>query len=520
MSISRRITFAVSASWFSRLVTISLNLILIPVLFRQMGQEELGIWFMLGQSGAFLGLMDLGVSPTLTRRIAFAKGKSGGDPNADLNTESKHEIVGLVASGQLIYRFLTLGVFFIAWTTGFLFIDQIELKQLDYQTVWIAWTVMCLSHAVGVWAGMWGCLLQGLGYVGWDAVLGTLINIFTLCIQIAVVIWGGGLIELAVVATIGGLATRFGTWAFIRNRQPQLFAFRGKWDARQIKSMVNPALSAWLTGLGGFLILKTDQYFIVYFQSAAEIPAYHAAYQLVSNLFVLGVSVSYSSTAFISHLWQAERLQDIYSLVKRGLRFGMLIMLYGTTFLLMVGDSFIKIWLGEGHFIGYPILLVFCLTLGLHSQGSMLMAMARATENEKYSWMTLLSGLLNMVFTYFFITFFGLLGVALGTLCAQLLTLNWFCVLTGLKRLKISLRIYFYDVLMPCFIYFIPVLLVYYFIRHFIVFNPEYTVVIWSLLFFLVCLLGSLYILVLEVSEQKSLIKKLNFLFLKSAWRK
>lgn len=192
MSVSRRIAFAVSASWLGRFVTIGLNLVLVPVLFRHMGQEELGIWFMLGQSGAFLGLMDLGVSPTLTRRIALAKGKSGGDPGVALNVESQREIADLVASGRIIYRFMTLGVFLVAWVTGFLFIGQIELKQLNYQTVWMAWTMMCLSHAVGVWAAIWGCLLQGVGYVGWDALLGTLINVATLCAQIAVVLLGRG----------------------------------------------------------------------------------------------------------------------------------------------------------------------------------------------------------------------------------------------------------------------------------------------------------------------------------------
>lgn len=449
MSISHRIAFAVSASWFSRIATISLNLILIPILFRHMGQEELGLWFMLGQSGAFLGLMDLGVSPTLTRRIALAKGKSSGDPGMALTEESQQEIADWVASGRIIYRFMTLGVFLLAWTTGFLFIGQIELKQLDYQTVWIAWTVMCLSHAAGVWAAMWGCLLQGVGYVGWDAVLGTLINVATLCTQMVVVLLGGGLIALAVVATVGALITRFGLLAFIRWRQPQLFAIAGRWNLAQVKSMVSPALRAWLTGLGAFLILKTDQYFIAYFQGAADIPAYQAAYQLVSNLYILAVSFAIASSVFISHLWQAGDFSQIHRIVQRNLRLGLSIMACGCACFLLVGKELTDVWLGSGHFIGYPVLAVFCIMLFLEAQHVIVVSSSRATEDEAFALWALGAGVLNLLFTWLLIGPLGLLGVALGTMLAQLLTNNWYAVYRGLWRLKMSRRAYLRSVALP-----------------------------------------------------------------------
>ena len=53
---------------------------------------------------SFLGLMDLGVSPTLTRRLAFPKGKSGRDPGLLLSRESQRQIADLVATGRLIFR--------------------------------------------------------------------------------------------------------------------------------------------------------------------------------------------------------------------------------------------------------------------------------------------------------------------------------------------------------------------------------------------------------------------------------
>jgi len=108
VSLTKRIAFGAAASWFSRAVTILLALLLMPVLFRRLGKEELGVWLLLGQSWAALGIFDLGFGVTLTRRIAFAKGKSGSEPNTPLMPETLAEIADLVATGRRVYHVLSL----------------------------------------------------------------------------------------------------------------------------------------------------------------------------------------------------------------------------------------------------------------------------------------------------------------------------------------------------------------------------------------------------------------------------
>lgn len=455
MTLSRRIYFAVSVSWFSRFIVIGLGLVLIPVLFRHMGKEELGLWFLLGQSGAFLGLMDMGVSPTLTRRIAFAKGRSGTDPGSVVNEITQREIADLVATGKVIYRYLTAGVFLIAWVTGFLFIGQIELQQLDHRTIWIAWTVMCLSHALGVWAAMWGCLLQGTGHVGWDGLIGIAVQVCTLIAQIVAVLLGGGLITLASIAAIGALVTRYAVLIFMRRREPSLFSLQGRWSRELFRNMLRPALKAWATGVGAFLILKTDQYFIAYFKGVDNIPNYQAAYQLVSNLMTLALAFAFASQVFISQLWQAGQLEQVHRIVQRNLRFGLIVMACGIACLMMVGQELMNLWLGPGHFIGYPILGLFCMTLFLETQHVGIVAASRATEDEVFVFWALGAGILNLLFTWLLIKPYGLLGVALGTMLAQLLTNNWYGVYRGLWRLQMPLRHYINHVLMPVLLVFL-----------------------------------------------------------------
>jgi O-antigen/teichoic acid export membrane protein len=91
--------------------------------------------------------------------------------------------------------------------------------------------------------------------------------------QIAAVLLGGGLITLAAIAAFGALGSRFAVLAFMRRKEPGLFTVQGRWDRALFHDMLRPALKAWATGLGAFLILRTDQYFIAYYKGADNIPS-------------------------------------------------------------------------------------------------------------------------------------------------------------------------------------------------------------------------------------------------------
>src|SRR5260370_42031891 len=104
----RRILFGGLASWFSRGVSILLNLLVMPVLFGHFSKEELGVWLLLAQSWAMLGMFDFGFGLILTRRIALAFGKMAATPSGPLPEQTIAEISDLVATGRRGNRWLGL----------------------------------------------------------------------------------------------------------------------------------------------------------------------------------------------------------------------------------------------------------------------------------------------------------------------------------------------------------------------------------------------------------------------------
>jgi O-antigen/teichoic acid export membrane protein len=439
MTINRRIAFGAAASWISRGTGILLGLLLLPVLFRHLPREELGVWLLLGQSWATLGILDLGFSPTLTRRIAFAMGKSGADPNAPLTSETIRDIANLVATARRIYKFLAIGAFIVAFGAGFFSLRGLHLSNVSLPLVWMAWGILCLTQAVAVWASVWTCLLQGVGYVGWDALLAAFMNSITLSVQIVVALWGGGLIGLAIAAAVGALIQRFLILALARRRRPELFSIQGSWDPTLVKSMAPLAIKAWVTSLGLAVVLNSDQFFIAGMQGASQIPAYRAAYVVLYNLNLLAVTFALSSNVFVAQLWNASAIERVHKLVTHNLRIGMSIMSVGGACVLALGAQLFDVWIGPGHFIGSTIELVFFLLLILEAQSFIIATSSRATEDEAFVPWTVASAISKIVLSLVLGKRFGLVGIALGTLLSQVFTNHWFMCYRGLRRLRLSL---------------------------------------------------------------------------------
>ncbi|NEQ55617.1 MAG: lipopolysaccharide biosynthesis protein, partial [Leptolyngbya sp. SIO3F4] len=171
-----------------------------------------------------------------------------------------------------------------------------------------------------------------------------------------------------------------------------------------------------------------------------------ATHQLFANLFLVSNSVALVSPVFISQFWRAGDLNSVHQLTFKSAKIGLSIMSAGIAFMIFSGKELISLWLGPENFIGLPVLLIFCCTYLLEIQHSTVALSARATDFEVFTIAALTAGFLNILFTASLVNRLGLIGVALGTILAQLLTNNWYQFYISIKRLKINPKVYFNEV--------------------------------------------------------------------------
>ena len=287
---------------------------------------------------------------------------------------------------------------------------------------------------------------------GWDALLATVINGIMLLLQIFAVFLGGGVIALALIATVGALAQRVVTRRFTYRSKPELFAVRGAWNPEVLRGMPSLAIRAWLSCLGNVLVFNTDGFFIASAAGAENIPAFRAAFLVVLNMHVIAGVFAQSSSVFISQLWQAGQHDEVRRIFQRNLRIGLCVMLCGGAAVLVAGESLFKLWLGPSNYVGTGILLLFVFLYVLEQQSFIISTSCRATDHEPFAGWMMAGGLIKMLLAFFLIKRLGLFGLALATLLAQLLTAHWFVVWRGLERLQFGFRRYLSAVVMPVMI--------------------------------------------------------------------
>ena len=431
MSFEKKIAGATIASFGSKAVTLVLNLVLIPVLTKSLGSDQAGIWLLVGQSAAFLGLLDFGLTPTFSRRIAFAAGSG-------MAEKSRQQVVDLIALGKRLFFIVGIAILLIGFPLGGLGLNSLTGGAAQGHSILLVWFVICVGNALNTFNSVWGAVMVGLGHVAAFSWYSAVVQGISLLAYLIVAWLGGSLMGLACCQVGSAILLGVGGRLILSRKAPEILAAKGDPKEAPSNGMIQVAFRYWLTCLGAFLILKTDQYFIASYKGAGSIPAYQGAYLLFNNVYIVAVMFSTLASSFVSQAWSAGDSTVVRGLVIRNARIGMCVCVCGIYAILSSAPALFNAWLGEGAFVGYPVLGCFSLMILLETHHVILAESSRATENEVFVYSALGAGIINIGATAFLGAKFGLVGIAAGTVIAQVLTNNWFVPWMSLKRLAIK----------------------------------------------------------------------------------
>lgn len=433
-SFKQKILFGVFSGWGSQALSIFIGIFTLPIFFRYLPKDELGVWMFFLGTGFFVNLSDLGFSPVLSRQIAFELGK--GDKNSTVNYVGSSYYFSL----SKYISFLTAPILFIGMLlVGGMFIWSLCLPDKLLVPSLVAWTVFSMSQAVTCRYKYLETTLNSHGEVGWQNMVQTAVQAFTLAGYFAVLHFGqGGIVGLSTVVLGRNIANAFGLWLLVRSliHKSHIATVKVAWQ--DVKPHIRPAMDMFLISLGTFLILNTDQYFIVKFLGTAQLPDYAAAYRLVQIAYIFAATASTMCAPFISRKSAAGDQAGIHRMLMMNTTVGMMIQLSAVSIIAVFGDYIIELWLGPGHFVGWGVLWVFCIMLTLENHHVIFARFGLSAKTDP-TWgkMSILSGVINLILTFIGIQWLGLLGVALGTMVAQILTNNWYAVVKTLQILKL-----------------------------------------------------------------------------------
>lgn len=413
-----------------------------------------GVWFLFLNIGAYLTYFDLGISPTVSREVGFISGRTSPDDQA-----CRQEIADLLATCIMLFRSLGLIVFVLCLILGGLLIYNV-VPAVSRMELGIAWMIFAVGASCNLAGGAWYSALYGLGHVATERVLRGCTQLFGLFLIAMFLSAGFGIVGLSVAWTLQGLAVCVAGMIALYRKCPFLRSKNGTASRAILKRLALPSIKLAATGLGAILILQTDNIIIASVIGPAAIPPYEAAARLSYYCSCLSMLIIGSSTPFISKLSVVGDRDSMRGMILKNVRYSMSLMIVLAAFFAVFSDRAIQIWLGNGNFVGYPIIWIMFVMLTLEVHHNILGSATMATGRVIFHWVALGAGILNIVLSLILVRYFGLLGVALGTLLAQLLTNNWFVSLVSLRHFHIDISAYLRTIVIPLLVVFALLIIV------------------------------------------------------------
>lgn len=445
LSTDKRILSGSVSALLMGLSSVASNLIMLRFLVRYLPPKEAGVWLLFLTMSSYLVVFDFGISPTIGREISFAIGETSLS-----ESERALRIRELLATGSGLLKVLAFALAVICGTAGYFYLGSVVdfHSALGHTTV-ISWMIFVLAVAASVSGEIWMAALYGVGSVVTERLLRTAGYVIWIVLSVAILRSGGSLIGLSLAWFYAFGIRLAGKAIFLNSRRDfRPTANRINWELG--KALSGKSLKYAGTLIGGTLILYTDNIVIASVLGPAKVPNYYAVARLVSACLAVAMLISTASSPFISVAFAAGKLDEVRRITMRNVQVSLALMGAGGSFLAFFGKPLIQVWIGEGNFVGFGVLIVMLCAMTLEAHHVTLATAVMACGEIPFFAPALIAGVLNLAFSFPLAHRFGLVGVALGTLLAQVTTNNWYIPFYSLRHLRVRFQDYLLRVVIPC----------------------------------------------------------------------
>lgn len=321
-----------------QIVASGLAFVLAPLFVGELGLEAWGLVGILAVLSAWFNLVDVGLTPSITRELA----------RADAGSDSALQACNLVRCVEVVY----LGI--AALIAGLLAVSAdsivsgwLRLESLASRDAGLSIALMGLIVALRLFENIYRSVLSGFQEL---VALNVLSSFF------AVLRWGGGLIFVVVSGTgvvglfawqAGAAALSLGCFAWVARRRLRHLCARARLDFAALRRIRSFASGVAATSVLGFLLTQVDKILLSRLLPFSEFGLYMLATSLADALALLAGPLY---AALLPRLSQMTRSADARSIRELYLRASQCLAatLAPCAFLLIVfGQDVVKAWTGS-----------------------------------------------------------------------------------------------------------------------------------------------------------------------------
>jgi O-antigen/teichoic acid export membrane protein len=402
-----RRTLARNTTWnyVGLAVNLVTNFLLFPFVVRTVGDAAAGVWLLLGSITGYMGLMELGIVPSLTQHVAAAMGRG---TSRDVDRAASTALAMLI--GLMVLALQSL--WFVPALVGMLQVPA-HMHQTAEAILMVSLTGFALKMPQAAFqALLLGCQRQDRANQLW-----VLLAFAKALATVALLLTGFGI--LAVVVAEAALHLLAGVlqvrWA--RQELPTLVL---RWQD------VESGLARQLVGLGGALLLtnicalvieQTDRLVVGAFLPIEQVTHYAAGFKLYMLAFAVPTTLVQAVAPLAGLLHGRDDRPALTSLFLRMTKYTAAVAMLLVGSLAFASGALLDVWMGGGFVEVRHVVQVLCAAFAVtafnHAGYSALIGTRRIAPLLWRYWLP--QAILNLVVSVWLVHSLGIVGVALGT---------------------------------------------------------------------------------------------------------
>ena len=405
-------------------------LLYVPMLLYYVSKEQYGIYQMIGSFISVIAMLDFGLSATINRFVARAD--SLHDEKQAQNVLNASSFLYLILTGLLVLIGVG-GYFLIAPVYGS------ALSAADLSTAQQIFLILLLNFAICVPGNLFLALLQAKERFVFCQLLSFFFNFFTPLVIWGVLVWKANVVGVVWAQTLCNILVVFGYYLYCKIRLKAHFLpqYRNK---ALLKQLMGFSFFVFVGNLAGLLYSRLGPLVLGLLAGALAVANYYIASQILMVFMVIPSLINAVFLPKLSGDWATtaslETQEDIFC--KTGRLQGMVALLILTGFILL-GKSFLMLWLGSGNEMCYGLAIVLMVGVVVNIMQSIGPTILLAINKYRYyACVCMGTALLNMLLAFPFVKWYGTMGCAISfTLCVGVLN----GVLINVYYHKIGLRL-------------------------------------------------------------------------------
>ncbi len=425
---------------FSQIAAIVIPLVLTPYIIYKIGGQQFGIYaIVLGFTTSF-GLFDLSLSSSFIKFISehFNKGN-----NEELNRT--------VNTGFLFYLLFSV----IVCAAGFILNDTLlglinippELKEAGRNSLNIALLIFFVNNVFMIYSSV----LIAVQKMYITSLMSTITAFINLAL-VFVLLTAGFQVEGILISQLAtSLINSAAIFLLAKKSVPSLSVTKGFFSSKSFGEMGKFGIQMQVSKLAGFFSEKYDEFLLGFFSVLDNVTYFNIGTRLLRLARFLPMQLVIQVAPVAAELKAKEEKEKLSLLFDDAIKYLTLVSVPAAAFMFAFADEIVNAWMGPGYGISAHILRILLaaqlINLIISSPGNSIIPNTGVPKYQMYEGLIHLG--INVVFSFVFIKYYGIVGAAYGNGIATVISSVYIFVVSVMFFRKKPSDVFMKDYLVP-----------------------------------------------------------------------